>query len=175
MFHARCDRFFPAFAAAGVLTAATVVPISSVSAEPDSDAADQRHDQDVSPARHTLRLGLHGYSPVSYFRYDAPHAGSPEFSAQVEGVTYFLANQDELDAFNADPQAFLPAYGGWCATGAALEQYFPVDPTNYKIVDGRLLLFLKNDEVDALELWNQGDEAEQLAKADAFYAAEHGN
>ena len=42
---------------------------------------------------------------------------------------------------------------------------FPVDPTNFKVVNGKTLLFLKNKNVDALKLWNDGDEKANLAKA----------
>lgn len=37
------------------------------------------------------------------------------------------------------------------------------------MVDGRLMTFLRNEEVDALALWEEGDEAELLAKADATW------
>ncbi|MEM8782733.1 MAG: YHS domain-containing (seleno)protein [Planctomycetota bacterium] len=124
-------------------------------------------------AHDTIKLGLHGYSPVSYFHSDQPHFGSPEFSAQAHGVTYFFANQQELDTFNGNPEAFLPAYGGWCATGASKSKYLGSDPTNFQIVDGRLMLYFKSPEKDARAIWNNGNEAELVSKADAFYNANH--
>jgi len=80
-------------------------------------------------------------------------------------VTYWFVSADVRDMFVADPDKFVPAYGGWCAVGVALNQRFPVDPTNFKVVNGRIMLFLKNQSVDALDLWNQ-NEAENLQKAD---------
>lgn len=35
----------------------------------------------------------------------------------------------------------------------------------------KLHLFLKNDEIDALELWNKEDEAKCLANADKHWSA----
>ncbi|MCA9296561.1 MAG: hypothetical protein KC983_08585, partial [Phycisphaerales bacterium] len=67
------------------------------------------------------------------------------------------------------PKSYLPAYGGWCALGMAIQDKFPVDPTAFKIVDGRLLLFLSNEQIKALDLWNDGDEQELLRKADAHW------
>ncbi|MEL7088442.1 MAG: YHS domain-containing (seleno)protein [Planctomycetota bacterium] len=122
---------------------------------------------------HTTALGLAGYSPVSYFADAGPHVGSPEFAATHDGVTYFFADADELSIFEADPERYAPAYGGWCAYGMAVDNYFPVNPKLYKIVDGRLFLFLNNDQANALELWNAGDEAELTQKADAFWTAEN--
>lgn len=123
-------------------------------------------------APHTTPLGLAGYSPVSYFTEAGPHVGSPAITAEHAGVVYFFASAGERDLFNATPERFVPAYSGWCATGMALGKYFPVDATHYKIVDNRLMLFLNTPEADALQMWNDAGEAEQLKKADAFFKAE---
>jgi hypothetical protein len=48
----------------------------------------------------------------------------------------------------------------------ATGQRFPVDPTNFKIVDGRIMLFLKNASVDAVDIWNK-NQPDNLKKADA--------
>ncbi|MBB6430061.1 YHS domain-containing (seleno)protein [Algisphaera agarilytica] len=155
------------------LTIAAAALALTVFALPTAFAGDG-HDHDHGAKPLTTALGLQGYSPVSYFSEDGPHFGSPEFSAEHEGVTYFFANAEELSTFNGDPEKYAPAYGGWCAFGMAVDQYFPVDPTLYKIVDGRVFLFLQNDEANALELWNSKDEAEFTQKADAFWAKENG-
>ena len=51
----------------------------------------------------------------------------------------------------------------------AIEDKLPVDPTSFKIVDNRLMLFLKNKNVDALKLWNDGNERDLVKKADAHW------
>ena len=48
-------------------------------------------------------------------------------------------------AIDADPQAFLPEYGGYCAFGAAMGFKFDGDPEYWKIVDGELFLNLSKD------------------------------
>ncbi len=132
------------------------------------------HHEEAAPAVAplTTALGLGGYSPVSYFNEAGPHVGSPAISAEHAGVVYFFATDAERDLFNATPERFVPAYSGWCATGMALGKYFPVSATNYKIVNNRLMLFLHTPEADALQMWNDAGEAEQLKKADAFFKAE---
>lgn len=115
-------------------------------------------------------VALEGYCPVAYFAVNEPVRGSAEFASTHEGITYYLVSQDAKNAFDANPNKYVPAYGGWCAFGMAVEDKFPVDPTVFKIENGRLLVFLKNPTVDALELWNQGDNTELLAKADAHWA-----
>lgn len=125
------------------------------------------------PDHYTIAVGLRGYSPVSYFEVGGPQAGSPEFAVEHKGVTYFLTSQDQVDAFNSDPDRYLPAYGGWCAYGMAVEGHFPIDPNAFKIIDGKLNVFLRNDEVDALELWEQENENDMKERADRFWQSSH--
>ena len=114
-------------------------------------------------------VALEGYCPVAYFAVGKPVRGSAEFAADHDGITYHFVSEDAKRMFEAEPEAYVPAFGGWCAFGMAVSDKFPVDPTRFKIVDGRLLVFLRNPGIDALALWNDGDEAQLLAKAAAHW------
>ena len=114
-------------------------------------------------------LALEGYCPVAYFAVNKPVRGKPQFASTYDDVTYHFVSAEAKSAFNKDPEKYLPAYGGWCAFGMAIQDKFPIDPTSFKIVNGRLMLFLKNRDIDARELWNQGDEAQFIAQADAHW------
>ncbi len=114
-------------------------------------------------------VALEGYCPVAYFAAGKAIRGKAEFARDHDGVTYWFVSEDARRLFDKDPAKYVPAYGGWCAFGMAVEDKFPVDPTNFKIVNGRLMLFLKNRNVDALKLWNDGNESELTAKADKFW------
>lgn len=114
-------------------------------------------------------LALEGYCPVAYHAVNKPVRGVPEFASIHNGVMYYLVSADAKRAFDADPEQYLPAFGGWCAFGMAVEDKFPVDPTAFKIVNGRLMLFLRNRNVDALALWNDGTERELTRQADAHW------
>ena len=114
-------------------------------------------------------VALEGYCPVAYFAINKPVRGKPEYASIHNGVTYHLVSADAKRTFDADPEKFIPAFGGWCAFGMAVQDKFPVDPRNFKIVDGRLMLFLRNKNVDAVALWNQGNEKELIAKSDAHW------
>jgi len=111
-------------------------------------------------------LALEGYCPVCYIAANKAAKGSPEFSYDYNGVTYWFVSAAVRDTFIAAPEKYVPAYGGWCAVGVALGQRFPVDPTNFKVVDGRIMLFLKNKSIDAVDIWNK-NEGENLKKANA--------
>jgi YHS domain-containing protein len=89
-------------------------------------------------------LAAHGYDVVSYFG-GQPVVGSDKFALAHNGATYRFANQAALDTFKADPAKYEPAFGGYCAYGAALNKKFDGDPRFWKIVGGRLYLNLNGD------------------------------
>ena len=114
-------------------------------------------------------VALEGYCPVAYFAANKPIKGKAEHAVDYKGVIYLFVNADAKAMFEKNPEKYVPAYGGWCAFGMAIGDKFPVDPTNFKIVDGKLHVFLKNKNVDALKLWNQGSEGEHVKKAAAHW------
>ncbi|WP_282604323.1 YHS domain-containing (seleno)protein [Pelagibius sp. Alg239-R121] len=114
---------------------------------------------------------LNGYCPVAYFVAAGPLVGSAEFASTHDGKTYHLVSADAKKMFDADPDKYVPAYGGACAFGMSVKEKFPVEPTNYKVVNDRLFLFLKNADTDALDLWNNENESEIIAKADTNFSA----
>lgn len=160
--------------ATSIVLGAVVVFVSAVSNANAAEKAMMKHQSQSRAYLHNYNLpssgvALEGYCPVAYFAVNKPVRGKAEFASDYNGVTYYLVNADAKTAFEKNPEKYLPAYGGWCATGMALNDKFPVDPTNFKIVDGRLLLFLTNKNVDAQEIWNKGSEKDQLVKADAHW------
>jgi YHS domain-containing protein len=121
----------------------------------------------------TIDATIGGYSPVSYFENGQAERGNPEFHAVHEGKTYFFTSAAQVATFQANPGKFAPAFGGQCAYGHAVEKEFPVDPTNFKIEDGKLLLFLKNAEVDAKVLWEKEGNGACMVKANRNWNKAH--
>ncbi len=114
-------------------------------------------------------LALEGYCPVTYFVANEARRGKPEHTSTHNGVDYHFASAGAKRTFDRNPEKYVPAYGGWCAFGMAVQNKFPIDPLNFKIVNGRLMVFLRNQKVDALAKWNEGDEQAQVIKADAHW------
>lgn len=113
-------------------------------------------------------VALQGYSPVSYFDGEAER-GSALFAVEHAGVTYHLTDAAQVRRFQRTPDRYVPAFGGWCAFGMAIEDKFPIDPTCFEIVGDRVYLFLRNDGIDARKLWNEGEEKGLRAKAEAHW------
>jgi YHS domain-containing protein len=164
----------PAIAVAILIASTVWIAARSESARADNTSKAGTISTDSRAYLHSYNLlssgiALEGYCPVAYFAVNKPVMGKPQHSSDHNGVTYHFVSADAKRAFDADPEKYVPAYGGWCAFGMAVEDKFPVDPQNFKIVDGKLLVFLKNKNVDALELWNDGAEQDNLRKASAHW------
>ena len=86
--------------------------------------------------------GINGYDPVAYFTEGKPVKGNGYHVTEHEGVTYMFANKKNRKMFEADPEMYLPEYGGYCAYGVAVGKKFEIDPEIWKIENGKLYLNL---------------------------------
>lgn len=90
-------------------------------------------------------LALQGYDPVAYFTVGEPTRGNWTITSVYNDAMYRFANEEHKAAFDADPEAYLPEYGGYCAFGAAMGFKFDGDPNYWRIVDGELYLNISQD------------------------------
>jgi len=106
--------------------------------------------------------------PMSYFGEAGPHKGDPVILAEHRGTTYSLSNQEAKEIFLAEPDKYLPQFGGYCATAISQGKLRGADCTNFKVnAEGRLLLFMKFP-VDHKEIWDQ-DEAGGMERANTAW------
>lgn len=110
-------------------------------------------------------VALDGYDPVSYFN-GKPQKGSAKQQFSFYGIVYWFASAENKAEFQQHPEKYEPAYGGWCAyaVGAKAEKVEP-DPTNFKIVQGKVNLFYRDFFSNTLSDWNK-DEKSLKSKAD---------
>ncbi len=87
------------------------------------------------------KIAVSGYDLVSYFDSHA-EPGEQSFSARYQGAAYLFSSVAHLELFKADPQRYLPAYGGYCAYGVSMGKRLAIDPERYEVVAGRLYLLL---------------------------------
>src|SRR5216684_5412240 len=74
-------------------------------------------------------VALKGYDPVAYFTDSRSTPGSEQFTSRWNGVDYRFASAANRDRFQADPDAYAPQYGGYCAFAIANSQIADIDPT----------------------------------------------
>jgi YHS domain-containing protein len=87
-------------------------------------------------------LGMHGVDPVSMLEGDAPQIGDAAFTTAQDGVDYYFATAEAKAAFDANPGAYLPQFGGFCAYGIFVGKKLDGDVRFADIVDGKLYLFV---------------------------------
>ncbi len=85
-------------------------------------------------------VGVGGYDPVAYFRRDAAIQGSAALPLVHDGVTYRFESEENRRLFAADPERYLPRFGGYCAWAVAEGYTAHGDPEAWSVVEGRLYL-----------------------------------
>lgn len=98
----------------------------------------------ITPAG--VPLGLHGVDSVALSTLGAVAEGDAAYTVVHDGGAYYFASQESADRFSANPEQYLPQYGGFCAYAVALGKKFDGDPVFADIVDEKLYLFV-NDAV----------------------------
>jgi len=112
-------------------------------------------------------LAIKGYDPVAYFTVGKAVKGSKDLSVYSVGATYYFSSAANKELFKANPDKYMPEYGGWCAYAmGAKGEKVSVDPETFKIVNGKLYLFYNAFFNNTLKDWNK-DEVNLKKKADA--------
>jgi len=85
-------------------------------------------------------IAIDGTDPVSYFKQGKPVAESSSITHKWKGVTWRFSSEDNRAAFAANPTAYAPQYGGYCAYAVSEGYTASTVPDAWKIVDGKLYL-----------------------------------
>jgi len=85
---------------------------------------------------------IRGYDAVAYFDEGTPREGNAAYTHEWMGATWLFASPEHRDAFAANPEAYAPQFGGYCAYAVAKGHPAQADPRVWAIVDGKLYLNL---------------------------------
>ncbi len=83
---------------------------------------------------------IRGYDPVAYFSEGKPVRGDAAHVHMWNGAEWRFSSEENRAAFAADPEAYAPQYGGYCAWAVAEGYTASTDPDAWKIVDDKLYL-----------------------------------
>ena len=86
-----------------------------------------------------------GYDVTSFFT-GTPVTGAAQFTATHNGATYRFANAANRARFVANPAAYAPQYGGYCAWAVSQGYTAAGRPQHWRVVDNKLY-FNYNGEV----------------------------
>lgn len=108
-------------------------------------------------------LAIQGYDPVAYFTDNKAVKGNAKFNSEHEGAKYQFVSAEHKAMFEANPEKYAPAYGGYCGYAASIDRLSPISPEWFQIEDGKLIL---QHNQKAFDLFNKGLK-ENVVKADA--------
>lgn len=86
-------------------------------------------------------VAIEGYDSVGYFSAGRAQRGDTVYETEWNGATWRFATAAERDAFAADPAAYAPQFGGYCANGLSQGHKVTGNPEIWRIIDGKLYLF----------------------------------
>ena len=115
---------------------------------------------------------LDGYDVVAYFTTNEAQQGSTAYQAKYDGVMFHFSSIDNLRAFQAEPDRYLPKYGGFCAFAMANGKAgVTANPKTFKLYNGELLMFYddlyEGKRFNTSVPWNT-DETAHYAKAEQY-------
>jgi len=85
-------------------------------------------------------LAIQGYDPVSYFTDAKATKGQKTFEYEYQGAKWRFSSKQNLDQFKADPEAYAPQFGGYCAWAVSQGYTANIDPKAWKVLEGKLYL-----------------------------------
>ena len=112
-------------------------------------------------------IAIDGTDPVAYFTESRPIPGDPAITHDWMGATWRFSSAANRDAFAADPEAYAPQFGGYCAWAVSQNYTAPTEPDAWTIHDGKLYL---NFNQRIRRRWER-DIPGNIAKAEANWPA----
>ncbi len=85
-------------------------------------------------------IAIDGTDPVAYFTESKPVAGDPAITHDWMGATWQFSTEENRATFAADPEAYAPQFGGYCAWAVAEGYTASTVPEAWTIHDGKLYL-----------------------------------
>jgi hypothetical protein len=90
---------------------------------------------------HYSGLAISGFDPVAYFTDGQPLPGKGEFEQVVAGAAWRFRSEGNRAAFAADPDVYMPRFGGYDPVGVARGVAVAGNPLLWVISGQRLYLF----------------------------------
>ena len=112
-------------------------------------------------------IAIRGVDPVAYFSQGATVQGSADHALMWDGATWHFSSVANMEMFTANPRAYAPQYGGYCAFAMSKGYIATSVPEAWTIHDQKLYL---NFSVDLRQIWSQ-DILGNIVLADAQWPA----
>ena len=94
--------------------------------------------------------------------------GSDKYKLEFDGLTLHFASEENMYTFKSNPDKYLPAYKGWCATAVATGKLYKPDFGHFKVQDGKLLFFEVRAFFNGKTAWEKNPELHMVLANDKF-------
>ena len=111
------------------------------------------------------KVAINGYDPVAYFLDRKPVRGTASYRVMWKGVVWHFSSASNQARFEANPRAYAPKYGGYCAYAMSLGYTNSTRPDAWHIHEGRLY-FTHSPQIR--QLWAQ-DIPGNITRADSHW------
>lgn len=112
------------------------------------------------------RVAIQGYDTVAYFTDGKAIKGSSAYEYSWDDAKWHFASAAHRDLFIADPDRYMPQFGGFCAGRMADALLVPANPETWAIVDGKL--YMNAGGAADLAEW-KSDAAENIKQANLHW------
>lgn len=85
-------------------------------------------------------IAIDGSDVVAYFTEGRPVSGDAAITHDWRGATWRFASEENRATFAANPEAYAPQFGGYCAWAVSNDYIAPTVPEAWTIADGKLYL-----------------------------------
>ncbi len=109
---------------------------------------------------------IRGYDVVAYYTQSDAVRGSKKITYKYGGAEWRFASEENRDLFKADPEKYVPQYGGYCAKAMSGDRFLKIDPKAWTIIDDKLYL---NYSSRTRATWRT-EQGDLIAQADGYWA-----
>ena len=86
-------------------------------------------------------IALYGFDPVAFFVDHRPRRGSASFEWKYAGAVFRFVNEGNRAAFKANPDIYIPRFGGYDPRAVARGSPAPGFPSQFVVRDNQLFFF----------------------------------
>ncbi len=108
---------------------------------------------------------IRGYDPVAYFTQADAVRGNKKITYKYKGAKWRFASEENRDLFKANPEKYVPQYGGYCAKAMSDNRFLKIDPKAWTIIDDKLYL---NYSPKTRVVWRE-EQTDLIERADNFW------
>lgn len=110
-------------------------------------------------------VAMRGADPVAYFTQSALVLGTTAHAVMWKGAEWRFSSAAHMAQFEADPEAYAPQFGGYCAYAASQGAIAKTVPEAWTVYEDKLYL---NYSVNVRGIWSQ-DIPGNIALANGYW------